>query len=120
MEKTFLFLRLDQSGLGGEGGERETKRERERKERDFRERRSTFSLGFSVIGPSVSCEARSKVASHGKDYVWVPVSGSFDKLRKGRGFSPTCFTICLRVILMGGDLLRPGWSWFRFQNIWTE
>ena len=81
---------------------------------------STFSLEFSAIGPSVSDEARSKVAPHGKDYAWVPVSGSFDKLRKDRGFSPTCFTLCLRVILMGGDLLRPGWPWFRFQKIWTE
>ena len=21
---------------------------------------------------------------------------------------------------MGGDLLRPGWPWFRFQKIWTD
>ena len=21
---------------------------------------------------------------------------------------------------MDGDLLRPGWPWFRFQKIWTE
>ena len=65
---------------------------------DFRERSSTFSLEFSVIGPASSDEARSKVAPHGKDYTWVPVSGGFDKLRKGRGFSPTCFTFCLRVM----------------------
>ena len=84
---------------------------------DFRERSSTFSLEFSVIGLLVSGEARSKVAPHDKDYAWVPVSGSFGKLWKGRGFSPTCFTLCLRVILMGGDLLRPGWPWFRFQKI---
>ena len=86
----------------------------------FRDRSYTLSLEFPAIGPSVSGEVRSKVAPHGKGYVWVPFLWSFDKLRKGRGFSPTCFTLCLRVILMGGDLLRPGWSWFRFQKIWTE
>ena len=68
------------------GRERKTKRESERKERDLRERSSTFSLVFQAIGPSVSGEARSKVAPHGKGYTWVPVLGSFDKLRKGRGF----------------------------------
>ena len=68
------------------GGERKNKRERERKERDFRERSSTLSLEFLTIGPSVSGEARSKVAPNGKGYAWVPVLGSFDKLRKGRGF----------------------------------
>ena len=80
------------------------KRERERgkpTEREcgiFRERSSTFSLKFQAIGPSASGEARSKVALHGKDYTWVPVLGSLDKFRKGRGFSPTCFTFCLRVM----------------------
>ena len=64
------------------GRERKTKRERERKERDFRERSSTFSLEFSAIGPSVSSEARSKVAPHGKGYALVPILGSFNKLRK--------------------------------------
>ena len=92
----------------------------ERKEGDFRERSSTFSLEFPAIGLSVSGEARSKVAPHGKGYAWVPVLGSFDKLRKGRGFSPTCFTLWLKAMLMDEDLLRPGWSCFRFQKIWTE
>ena len=64
------------------GRETKTKRERERKVRDFRKRSSTFSLEFPAIGPSVSGEARSKVAPHGKDYMWVPVLGSFEKLRK--------------------------------------
>ena len=41
----------------------------------FRERSSTFSLKFPAIGPSDSGEARSKVAPHGKDYVWVPILG---------------------------------------------
>ena len=48
----------------------------------FRERSSTFSLKFSAIGPSASGEARSQVAPHSKDYTWVPVLGSFDKLQK--------------------------------------
>ena len=66
------------------------KREREQTERDreregFRERGSTFSLKFPAIGPSDSGEARSKVALHGKDYAWIPVLGSFHKLRKKVG-----------------------------------
>ena len=77
-------------------GRREGERERERegpnekereKRRIFRERNSTLSLEFSAIGPSVFGEARSKVASHGKGYAWVPVLGSFDKLRKVGVFS---------------------------------
>ena len=72
--------------------------ERERERDIFRERGSTFSLSFPAIEPSASGEARSKVALHDKDYTWVPVLGSLDKLRKGRGFSPTCFTFCLRAL----------------------
>ena len=85
-----------------------------------RVRSSHFSLDFPAIEPAISGDARSKVAPRGKDYAWVPVLGSFGKLRPGRGFSPTCFTLCLWVILMGGDFLGPGWPWFRFQKIWTE
>ena len=62
--------------------EKRSKWKREGKCEIFRERSSTFSLKFSAIGPLASGEARSKVASHGKDYAWVPVSGSFDKLLK--------------------------------------
>ena len=79
-------------------GEKGNKRKREGKCGIFRERSSTFSLEFPAIGPASSDKARSKVAPHGKDYTWVPILGSFDKLRKGRGFSPTCFTFCLRVM----------------------
>ena len=81
--------------------EREKERGREQTERErdlFRERSSTFSLKFPAIGPSDSGEVRSKVAPHGKDYAWIPVLESFHKLRKSRGFSPTCFTFCLRVM----------------------
>ena len=61
---------------------KKSKRKREGKCGIFRERSSTFSLEFSAIGPASSDEARSKVAPHGKDDTWVPVSGSFDKLQK--------------------------------------
>ena len=67
-------------GEGKRGGENNRERESE-EERVFRERGSTFSLKFPAIGPSDSGEVRSKVALHGKDYKWVPVLGSLDKLR---------------------------------------
>ena len=54
---------------------------------DFRERSSTFSLEFPAIGPSVSGEARSKVAPQGKSYAWVPILRRFDKLQKVGVFS---------------------------------
>ena len=60
---------------------KESKRKREGKCGIFRERSSTFSLNFPVIGPASSDEVGRKVAPHGKDYTWVPVSGSFDKLQ---------------------------------------
>ena len=82
LEDFSLDLNLDQTCLGGKGREKKSKQERERKERDFKERSSTFSLDFPEIRPSVSGEARSKVAPHGKGYAWVPVLGSFDKLQK--------------------------------------
>ena len=59
----------------------------ERNELDFRERSSTLSLGFPAIEPSVSDEARSKVAPHGKGHTWVPVLWSFDKLQEVGVFS---------------------------------
>ena len=68
----------------GRGKEREGDQPRkgDREREGFRERSSTFSLEFSAIGPASSDEARSKVAPHGKDYTWVPISGSFDKLQE--------------------------------------
>ena len=51
--------------------------EREKNE-IFKERSSTFSLEFPEIGPSVSDEAKRKVAPHGKGYAWVLVLCSFD------------------------------------------
>ena len=64
--------------------EREEERGRPtERERDlFRERSSHFSLKFLTIRRSDFGEARSKVALHSKDYTWVPVLGSLDKLRQ--------------------------------------
>ena len=52
-----------------------------------RERSSNFSLEFLAIGQSVSGEARSKVAPHGKGYTWVLVLWSFEKLKEVGVFS---------------------------------
>ena len=82
----FSCPNLDQMDWERKREEEESKRKRKGKCGIFRKRSSTFSLEFPVIGPASSDEARSKVAPHGKDYTWVPVSGSFDKLQKGRGF----------------------------------
>ena len=79
-ERTSPLDHVSQISLG-EKKERGSKR-RERGREGFRERSSTFSVSFPAIGPSASGEARSKVALHGKDYKWVPVLGSLDKLRK--------------------------------------
>ena len=82
-ERTSPLDQVSQISLGEGKREGETNREREREEeRVFRERGSTFSLKFPAIGPLTSGEARSKVALHDKDYTWVPVLGSLDKLRK--------------------------------------
>ena len=48
----------------------------------FRERESTFSLGFRLIGSSVFDGARSKVVLRDKGYAWAPVSASFDKIHE--------------------------------------
>ena len=58
-----------------------------RGEIEFTERKSNFSLDFPAIGSSVSDEAKSKVAPHGKGYAWAPILGSFDKLWKVEVFS---------------------------------
>ena len=81
-ERTSPLDQVFQPGLGGkEEREREQMEERG-KVWDFREKSSTFSLEFLAIESASSEEARSKVAPHGKDYAWVPVLGSFEKLRK--------------------------------------
>ena len=65
---------LDQPSWEGENKPRKG----ERKERDFRERSSTFSLKFPVIGQSNPGEPRDKVAPHGKGYTWIPILWNFD------------------------------------------
>ena len=77
-------------------GEEKEIRKREGKCGIFRERSSTFSLNFPTIGPVSESGARGRVDPHSESFVSRPVLGSFDKLRKGRGFSPTFFTYCLR------------------------
>ena len=81
-ERTSPLDQVFQISLGEGKREGGTNRERERGREGFRERGSTFSLKFPAIGPLASGEARSKVALHGKDYTWVPVSGSFHKLQE--------------------------------------
>ena len=60
------------------GGKMEREKKRKEKEREFRERDSTFSLNFPVIGPSNSDETRGKVDPRCKSYAWVPILWSFD------------------------------------------
>ena len=59
-ERTILLTNLDPTGLGGK-----IERKRE-KGREFRERDSTFSLDFLVIGLSNPGDTRGKVDSHCK------------------------------------------------------
>ena len=81
-ERTSPLDQVFQLGLGGKEEREGEQTERDREREGFRERGSTFSLEFPAIGQASSDEVRSKVAPHGKDYTWVPVSGSFDKLQK--------------------------------------
>ena len=86
-------------------GDRKPRKEG-RKERDFRERSSTFSLEFLAIGPSNPGEPRSKIAPHGKSYVWVSDLWSFDKLRKVGVFSYLVIP-CLKIHEMVLDVVKP-------------
>ena len=58
-------------------GEEKERNEGEEEE-EVRERESTFSLDFLMIGPSDLNETRRKVCLHGKGYVWVLVLWTFD------------------------------------------
>ena len=53
-----------------------------RENKIFRERSSNFSLDFSVFGPSVLVEPRSKIVIHGKGYAWTPILWSFDNFER--------------------------------------
>ena len=79
-EKTILLTHAWPTILGG-GGESKP-RKGERKERDFRERSSTLSLKFPVIGLSNPNEPRDKVDLHGKGYAWTPILWNFDNSKR--------------------------------------
>ena len=71
---------LDQIDWERKRGGKRANHKREGTCGSFRERSSTFSLEFPVIGLANYDEARSKVAPHSKGYAWVPVLRGFDKL----------------------------------------
>ena len=49
---------------------------------DFRERRSDFSLDFSVFGPSVRFGRKSKAVLCGEGYAWTPIWWSSDNSKR--------------------------------------
>ena len=49
---------------------------------DYRERRSTFSLGFRPIGPSVFDRARRKNVLCDEGYAWALIWWSFDNSKR--------------------------------------
>ena len=65
-----------------EGKKKESKRKREGKCGIFRERSSTFSLSFPLIGPVSGSGARGRVDPHGESFASRPALGSFNKLLK--------------------------------------
>ena len=48
----------------------------------FRERESSFSLGFRPFGPSIFDGARSKVALRDEGYAWAPIWWSSDNSKR--------------------------------------
>ena len=68
-------------GRGRERGkkEEESKRKREGKCWIFRERSSTFSLSFPLIGPVSGSGARGRVDPHGESFASRPVLGEFQQ-----------------------------------------
>ena len=70
----------------------------------FRERSTSFSLGYLAIRPSAVFGTRSKTALRGEGFAWVPDLGSLLKLREV-GVSPYLgFTLCLSVLQCFGLL----------------
>ena len=73
---------------------------------DFeRERESTFSLDFRLIGQSVFDGARSNAVLRGEGYAWAPIWWSSDNSKRLGSF-PTWFILCLRVMFMVRDILK--------------
>ena len=54
---------------------------------------SDFSLAFWAIRPSDFFGARRKAVLCGEGNAWVPVLGSFDKLREVGVLSNLCYTL---------------------------
>ena len=74
---------MDQTGgMGEEERERKKKRKRKKREEESRERGSTSSLDFPVIGPSVSIGARGKVLPCSESFKQRPETKSFGKLQE--------------------------------------
>ena len=92
----------------------------------FRERRTSFSLKYCMIRPSIVFETRRKVALRGEGFVWVPDLGSFLKLREV-GVSPYLgFTLYLSVFqcfscyeALNGCLMGPK-TWDRIDTIFLS
>ena len=71
------------NSLGEKGQRKERKRGKKKRKKNKRGvRSSTFSLGFTEIGPLVFVEARGKVHLCDESFAWVQESGVFDKLRE--------------------------------------
>ena len=54
---------------------------------DFRERSTSFSLGYLAVQPSAAFSTRGRNALRGGGFAWVPDLGSFFKLQEV-GVSP--------------------------------
>ena len=92
---------LDQVGPNfGRGEEIGEKKERKKREENGGERTSTFSLYFPTIGSSVRVRGRGKVGPRIESYAWGTKIIDFCHASRDRGFSPTRFNSCLRVIQM--------------------
>ena len=94
-ERTSSLDQVFQPGLGGKEEREKEQTERDREREGFRERGSTFSLKFPAIGPARQEAKLLPTARTTRGYQSWGVSTNSGR---GRGFSPTCFTFCLRVM----------------------
>ena len=60
-----------------------------------------------MIGPSNLSEPRDKVAPYGKNYAWISVLWSFDKIEEVGVFSYLVIS-CLKAMTMVLGVVRPG------------
>ena len=63
----------------------------------LRERRTSFSLKYRAIRPSIVFGTRRNAALRGAGYAWTPDLRSFDKLREVRVSPYLGFTLYLSV-----------------------